>query len=444
MQRSCKISRRSFFTHSFALITTIPLSVRLFATPNLREKARIGIVGSGNRGHFLVDLLTRKPDVEIRAIADIIPEHAQRTKKLCEERQSFVPELYCKDEHHYEELVQRDDLDCVICATPWEWHTPVAVATMQAGKISALEMPGAVTLEECWKLIKTSEETKQPCYLLENVCYFQEPLTILRMIREGLFGEVLHAQGGYQHDCRFLLADDKGNLTWRGEIHRQKHGNTYPTHPLGPISQWMDINRGDRFISLVSMSTKAVGVQEYFRGKFGKDHPLCSIEYTLGDVNTTMLQTAQGKTVLLYHDTSLPRPYDLIFRVQGTKGIYYGTFQKIYLEGISPQKDSWEDFSSYKEKYAHPLWVSYGRNTDIQGGHGLGDYITVRELVRAIRTGITSLPDVYDNATWSAVVDLSERSVLSGGQRVDFPDFTNGRWKETSPLPIIELPQDWS
>ena len=429
---------------AIALSATVPISVRMFATPELKEKARIGIVGSGRRGHFLVDLLTRKSDVEVRAIADIIPQHAQQTQELCKQRQDFVPELYCQGERDFERLVQRDDLDCVICATPWEWHTPVAIATMKAGKISALEVPGAVTLDECWALIKTSEQTKQPCYLLENVCYFQEPLTILRMIREGVFGEVLHAQGGYQHDCRFLLADEKGKLTWRGEIHRQKRGNTYPTHPLGPISQWLDINRGDRFISLVSISTRAEGVKEYLKSKFGENHPLCSLEYTLGDVNTSMLQTAQGKSVVLYHDTSLPRPYDLIFRLQGTKGIYYGSFQKIYLEGISPQKDTWEDFAPYMEKYPHPLWTEYGKNNEIKGGHGLGDYITVRELVRAVRTGITSLPDVYDNATWSAVVDLSEQSVRMGGEKVNFPDFTNGKWKDIPKLPIIQLPENWS
>ncbi len=437
------LSRREFIKTVSILTATSSLFLSTGQSRIPQEKARIGVVGVGNRGHFLVDLLTKNLDVEIRAIAEIVKERAERTQSLCQSRQSFTPELYVNGETDYERLIQRDDIDCVLCATSWEWHTPIGISTMKAGKISALEVPACITLKECWSLIKTSEQTKQPCYLLENVCYFREPLTLLRMVREGLFGEVVHAEGGYQHDCRFLLADENGELTWRGKgiIHRK--GNSYPTHPIGPISQWFNINRGDRYVSLYSVSTPPLGMKEYFIKKFGSEHKLSKMEIEHGDINTTILQTHLGKTVTLYHDTTLPRPYDSIFRLQGTKGIYFGSLQKIYLEELSPQKDAWEDFKPYLEKYPHPLWTGYEKSEGSVGGHGLGDYITVRELVRAIRTGETSLPDVYDAVTWSAIIPLSEKSAYAGGKKVDFPDFTHGKWKTNSPIPIFKLPPKW-
>lgn len=443
MKENNNLSRRDFIKTASLIPPSLSLGILITQNQNIKEKARIGVVGVGNRGHFLADLLTQRPDVEIRAIADIKKEHAERTKSLCLQRQTFTPELYTHGETDFENLVMREDIDCVLCATSWEWHTPVAISTMKAGKISALEVPACITLKECHKLIETSESQKQPCFMLENVCYFKEPLTILRMIREGLLGEVVHAEGGYQHDCRFLLADETGNLNWRGKGIINRVGNTYPTHPIGPISQWFNINRGDRFISLYSVATPPRGVHEYFVKKYGPDHALAKMKVKHGDINTTLLQTALGKTITLYHDTSLPRPYDSIFRVQGTKGIYFGSLQKIYLEDISPQKDTWEDFEPYTKKYTHPIWSAYESAGGPTMGHGLGDFITVRELVRAIRTGQTSLPDVYDAATWSAIIELSEISASAGGKKVEFPDFTNGKWKNNHPIPIIQLPEQW-
>ncbi|MCA1901481.1 MAG: Gfo/Idh/MocA family oxidoreductase [Candidatus Hydrogenedens sp.] len=437
------LSRRDFIQTALLIPPSLSLSMLMNQREKLKEKASIGVVGVGNRGHFLVDLLTQCSDVVIRAIADIKKEHAERTKSLCTQRQSFVPEIYTNGETDFENLVKREDIDCVLCATSWEWHTPVAISSMKAGKLTAIEVPAGITLKECWELIKTSNRYNQPCFMLENVCYFKEPLTILRMIREGLFGEVVHAEGGYQHDCRYLLADETGTLNWRGKGLINRIGNTYPTHPIGPISQWLNINRGDRFVSLYSVSTPPFGMHEYFVKKYGADHKLAKMNIKHGDINTTILQTALGKTVTLYHDTTLPRPYDSIFRVQGTKGIYFGSLQKIYLEDISPQKDTWEDFEPYTDKYAHPMWSAYESAGGSTAGHGLGDFITVRELVRAIRTGQTSLPDVYDSATWSAIIELSEQSASVGGKKIEFPDFTDGKWKTNSPIPIIQIPEQW-
>jgi predicted dehydrogenase len=311
------------------------------------------------------------------------------------------------------------------------------VATMKAGKYAATEVPAAVTVEECWELVRTSEETGMPCMMLENVCYFQDALALLRMVREGVFGDLFHAEVGYQHDCRFLMFTDDGKLTWRGEHSAVKNGNLYPTHPIGPVAQWMNINRGDRFTRISSTSTKAAGLKHYAADKFGADHPLANRDYALGDVNTSVLQTENGLTVTLYFDMSTPRPYDLIFRLQGTKGIHMGGAQgNIYLEGKSPSAHTYEPFAPYMEQYAHPLWMALQEQAKQHGGHGGSDYVTIYEFLKAVRNRTPFPQDVYDAATWSAITPLSIDSVAQNGAVVDFPDFTQGKWKSRAPVPI--------
>jgi predicted dehydrogenase len=398
------------------------------------KPVRVGVVGVGNRGTHLLDTMLQLPALEIPAVCDINPAHATRAQDKVEEARGTRPEAYTKDEYDWNNLVARDDLDAVLTATPWKWHTPVTVAAMRAGKYAATEVPAAGTIEECWDLVKTSEETGMPCMMLENVNYFQNVLTLLRMVREGVFGELLHAEGGYQHDCRFLAFTDDGQLTWRGEHSATFNGNLYPTHPIGPIAWWFNINRGDRFTRLTSISTPARGHTNYAVEKFGPDHPLAKRTYTQGDVNTSLIQTASGKTVTLYYDTSTPRQYDLILRVQGTKGIHHAG--QIYLEGVSPKAHTYEPFDPYIEKYAHPLWTALEEEAKKNGGHGGADYITVYEFIRALRNKAQTPQDVYDAATWSAIVPLTIESVAKNSAWIDFPDFTNGAWKTNPPVGI--------
>ena len=429
------IPRRDFLRVSAASGVGAALGAKRLFGQEEPSPIRIGVVGVGNRGTSIVRTLLQLPGVEIPAVCDIKEDHAARARDIIKTVVGNEPGLYTSGDRDWENLVVRDDLDAVITATPWEWHTPIMVAAMQSGKYGGTEVPAAITVEECWDLVSTSEKTGVPCMMLENVCYFRNVLTVLKMVREGMFGELLHAEAGYQHDTRFVRMSE-GELLWRGEHAKVKNGNLYPTHAIGPISHWFNINRGDRFTRLVSMSTKSRGMKNYAMEKFGSDHPLANQEYAQGDINTSLIETENGLTVTLYHDSGTPRPYDLIFRVQGTKGIYMGTLDKIYLEDVSPESHQWEPFEPYMEKHAHPLWDDLEAEALANGGHGGCDYITLYEFVKAVRNKTQTPQDVYDAATWSAVVPLSIESVHRKSETVRFPDFTNGKWKTTPPLPI--------
>ena len=237
-------------------------------------------------------------------------------------------------------LASRDDLDAVLVATPWEWHAPVCVAAMKAGKYAATEVPAALTVEECWELVNTSEQTGMPCMMLENVCYYRNVMMVMNLIRQGVLGELLHAEGGYQHDVRGGKVGPNGEIKWRGMHSVRRNANLYPTHPIGPIAWWMDINRGDRFTYLVSMSTNSRGINHYVRKRFGAEHPNAKRDYALGDINTTLIRTARGLTVTLVTTRSRRGPMDLILRAQGTEGIYSGTLEKLYIEDRSPERTS--------------------------------------------------------------------------------------------------------
>jgi predicted dehydrogenase len=429
-------TRRQFLKAGASAAAALALDGGQSGAQEPLRTVRIGVVGVGARGTGDLATLLQIPDVEVPAVCDIVEASAKQAQEMVEKATGRRPQAYTKDERDFENLCARDDLDAVVTATPWRWHTPVMLAAMRAGKYGGTEMPACLTVQECRELVKTSEETGRPCMMLENVCYFENVLAILRMVREGVFGDMLHCEAGYQHDCRFLTFTDDGRLTWRGEHLAARNGNWYPTHPLGPIAWWMNINRGDRFVSLSSISTKARGIRAYTAAKFGPAHPLARRDYAQGDINTTLLRTAGGGTVTLYFDIVSPRPYDLIFRAQGTKGIYLGTLDRLYLEGLSPSGEQWEPFAPYQERYAHPLWKALEVEAKRNGGHGGCDYITLYEFVKAVRSRTQTPQDVYDAATWSAVVPLSMESVARNGAPVAFPDFTGGRWKTNPPIPI--------
>jgi predicted dehydrogenase len=431
-------SRRAFLkTAAASAAASAALAGAVGRSAEPTRTARIGIVGVGSRGSGLLRTILQFPNVAVPAVGDILAERAGRAQEIVEQATGDRPQAYTQGERDWERLVERDDLDAVLTATPWQWHAPIMVAAMKAGKYAATEVPAAVTLEECWDLVRTSEETGMPCMMLENVCYHQEALTLLRMVREGLFGDLLHAEAGYQHDCRSLMFTDDGKLSWRGEHSAAKNGNLYPTHPIGPIAQWMDINRGDRFTRIASNSTKAAGLKQYAARKFGPDHPLAQRDYALGDVNTSLLQTAGGRTVTLYFDMNTPRPYDLIFRLQGTEGIHMGGAKGgIYLEGKSPSPHAYEPFAPYMQEYAHPLWTALQEQARQHGGHGGSDYVLIHDFLKAVVNRAPLPQDVYDAATWSAITPLSIDSVARNGSAIDFPDFTQGKWQSRPPVPI--------
>ncbi len=397
---------------------------------------RIGMVGVGGRGTGLLQTLLQIPGVRIPAVCDIVEDRAKQAQAVVEQAGGARPEAYTRGDHDYERLCARSDLDAVVSATPWQWHAPIAIASMKAGKVIGTEVPACQTIAEAWEMVKTSQETGVPCMMLENVNYFENVLAVLRMVREGVYGDLLHAEAGYQHDCRFLAFTEDGKLTWRGEHCAAHNGNLYPTHPIGPIAWWMGINRGDRFTHLTSMSTSSQCLREYAARRFGPDHPLAKRRYATGDVNTTLLHTEKGRTVTLYYTITTPRAYDLIFRLQGSKGIYEGGYDRTYIEGVSPVADTPEPFAPYQAKYAHPLWKSLEEQAKKNGGHGGCDYIVMHEFVRAVRQRAPLPQDVFDAVTWSAIVPLTMESVAKNGALVPFPDFTRGAWKTNKPVVV--------
>jgi predicted dehydrogenase len=409
------LTRRGFMAAAGA-------SVLAASAGGAADVVRIGMVGVGNRGSFLLQTLLQLEGVQVRAVCDVDERRALAARDIAA-KAGGSPEMYTNGDHDYERLAARDDVDVVVIATPWDSHASIAIAAMRAGKAVGVEVPAAITLDECRELVRVSRETGRPCMMLENVCYFEEALAILRMARENLFGELLHCEAGYQHDCRSLTADDAGRLTWRGRFMAERNGNQYPTHPIGPIAQWLGINRGDRFTQISSVSTASRGMRKYMAEKFGPEHELARREYAQGDVNTTILRTAKGRTVVLYYDLSTHRPYDLIFRVQGTDGICIAAHDK--------QGEEWAAFQPLMKQYAHPTWVRHEQRAKESGGHGGADYITLYEFVQALKKGTPMPQDVGDAATWSAIVPLSIQSVAEGGRWLDFPDFTDGEWEKT-------------
>ena len=399
------------------------------------QRVRIGIVGVGGRGTHLLELLLRRDDAQVTAISDIDPSALARAVALVEKAGGRPPAGYHQSEHDYERLVQRDDVDAVVIATPWRWHTRMAVAAMHAGKRPGVEVPAVVTLAECWDLVNTSEGTGVPCMLLENVCYRRDVAAVFRMVREGLFGDLVHCRCGYQHDLREIKfnpgatfgAAATGEARWRTLHSVKRNGDLYPTHGVGPMAKCLGINAGNRFTVLTSMATRARGLHQYAVRQGGPDHPSARVEFALGDVVTTLIQCAGGETLVVTHDTNLPRPYSLGFRVQGTRGIWMDDGDVIYLEGMSERSHEWEPWLPYQQRFDHPLWTRF-QDRATGAGHGGMDFFVMHAFVESVKRQVPPPIDVYDAAAWSAISELSERSIAEGGEPQAFPDFTRGHW----------------
>jgi hypothetical protein len=406
-----------------------------FSVPPI-EPVRVGFVGVGGMGSAHVYNFLRIEGVEVKAVCDIVEEKVERIQQWVVDAGHPKPTGYSRGPYDFVRLCEEEDLDLVLTATPWEWHVPVCVAAMKNGKHAATEVPAAVSLDECWKLVETSEKTRRHCIMMENCCYDRPEMLCLNLVKKGMLGEIFHAEAGYLHDLRDVKFSGFGEGLWRPQHSVRRNGNLYPTHGLGPVSQCMDVNRGDRFDYLVSMSSKSMGLNLYCDKKFGTDSPQARQRYALGDVNVSLIHTIKGKVITLYHDTSSPRPYTRIHIVQGTQGIFERWPERVYIEGRSPAHE-WETLESYAD-FDHPLWQTVGEKAK-GAGHGGMDYLEDYRLVDALRNGRPLDMDVYDAAAWSVVSGLSERSVSKRGRPVDFPDFTRGKWRIPRPLHVMEL-----
>jgi hypothetical protein len=374
--------------------------------------------------------------VQVKAICDIVPEKVERAQKWTVEAGQPKPAGYSKGPTDFIRMCETEDLDLVVTATPWEWHVPVCIATMENGKHAATEVPAAMSLEDCWKLVRTAEKFGKHCQMLENCCYDRIELMTLNLFRQGILGEILHAEAGYLHDLREVKFSSQGEGLWRRAWSQKLNGNLYPTHGLGPVAQCMNINRGDAFDYLVSMSSPARGLHEFAMNKFGPESPQAQERYVLGDVNTSLIRTKLGKTIILIHDTNLPRPYTRINLVQGTKGIAHKWPDRIYVEGRAEKSHQWDDFEKFAAEFEHPLWKAIASKSEGRG-HGGMDYIEDYRLIWSLRHGEPLDQDVYDAAAWSAIVGASCASVAKKGAPVEIPDFTRGTWKTTPPLGIV-------
>jgi predicted dehydrogenase len=392
------------------------------------DSVRLGIIGLGGRGSGLADLVASMDDVKIPAVCDVHQDRIDKKIARIEEQQGYKPTGYTD----YRQLLERGDIDGVIIATSWTTHVEVSLAAMRAGIYAGSEVGGASSLQECWELVRTSEETGVPFMLLENCCYGREEMAVLNMVKQGLFGELVHGQCGYQHDLRSEITRGGENRHYRLNNFTYRNGDLYPTHGVGPIAKMLNINKGNRFISLVSMSSKARGLHQYAVDTLGPEHAQSDTVFGQGDVTTTMIKCARGETVLLTHDCSLPRPYSRGQRVQGTKGIWMEDKNAVHFDDFDGER--WAPMDEYLEKYDHPVWRDF-INDGVQGGHGGMDWLVQRAFIEAIKAGRQTPIDVYDSVAWMAITALSEDSIACGSQAVPFPDFTNGKWIRQRPEP---------
>ena len=418
-------------------------------TPAL-QRVRWGVIGVGQRGSFLTQTLCAIDGADVVAIADPDPKSVERTLKLIAGAKRPAPQLYTNGPDDWRKMIARQDLDAILVVTPWQLHTPMAVAAMEAGKHAFVEVPAATSIEECWQLVNTSERTRKHCMMLENVCYGREELMLLNMARSGLLGDMLHGEAAYIHDLRWQIKEiERSTGSWRTLWHTTHNGNLYPTHGLGPIAQCFGVNRGDRFEYINSQSSPAVTFAQYSQREFPAGHPRNQLKYINGDVNTSLIKCASGRTIMLQHDTNTPRPYTRLNMVVGSNGTFAGFPNRIAVEfdqgkevmaadGKSEAFHRWDmEMKGWYERFDHPLWKKLAEDAARNGGHGGMDFVMLWRAMWCLQHGEAMDQDVYDAAAWSSVMPLSCASVKDRGNAKDFPDFTRGAWKDTPPLAIV-------
>ena len=404
---------------------------------------RIGFIGLGGRGRDAVRRYTFMEGVEIKALCDLKQEAVKNAQNLLTNKK-ITPAAEYIGHDAWKELCERDDIDLIYICTDWLSHTPIAVYAMKHGKHVAIEVPAATTVAECWDLVNTAEKTQRHCMMLENTCYDFFELSTLNMAQQGLFGELAHGEGAYIHDLRQGLLSKNVvtngyNSNWRMEYNAIHNGNPYPTHGLGPICQVMNIHRGDKMNYLVSVSSNQFGLTALAKEKYGEDSPQATREYKLGDMNTTIIKTEKGRTIMIQHDVTSPRPYSRLHTISGTKGF----FQKYPSELIALEPNAHnfmkkEQIDSLMVQYQHPFIKEIGEYAKKVGGHGGMDFIMDYRLIYCLRNGLPLDQDVYDAAEWSCLVELTEQSVSNGGMPVKIPDFTRGDWNKLGGLKFAE------
>ncbi|MDB5232471.1 MAG: Gfo/Idh/MocA family oxidoreductase [Chitinophagaceae bacterium] len=444
------MNRKEFLKSSglAAAALTVGPSLQLFANSKL-DKVRVAMIGVGLRGQEHLKLLLRRNDAEVIAFADVDDRMLTSAKEIVNTGGKKMPEIYTGDKDAWKRMLDKIKPDAIVIATPWELHNPMILYAISKGiKYIATEVILGITLQDHWNVVHAAEKNNAHVMMLENVCYRRDVMAILNMVRQGLFGELIHLQAGYQHDLREVKFNDgihpydhgvefgeKGfsEAKWRTNHSVHRNGDLYPTHGVGPVAHYININRGNRFTALTSYATKSRGLHNHIVKQGGADHPNAKVKFKLGDVVTTMIQCANGETVLLQHDTNLPRPYSLGFRVQGTEGLWMDVNSSVYIQDKSAKAHQWDNAKSWLDQYDHPLWKRWSSDTE-GAGHGGMDFFVMHGFIESVKRNIATPMDVYDAAAWSAITPLSEQSIASNHAAVDFPDFTNGKWLTRKPV----------
>ncbi|MER6098999.1 Gfo/Idh/MocA family oxidoreductase [Streptomyces sp. NPDC001728] len=392
-----------------------------------RSTVRVGLIGLGNRGNGMIGLYLALPWVRVVAVCDPVREKAERAAAKVVAAGQPAPAVYTHGEEDYENLCARSDIDFVHVATPWDSHFAIARAAMLNGKHVGVECPIAMRLEELWELVDLSEQTRRHCMQLENCCYGRNELRVLRMAHAGKFGRLLHGAGAYNHDLRGLMfSPTYYEGPWRRLWHTRLRGDLYPNHGFGPVANYMDVNRGDRVVSISSFGTPALGLAEYRAEHMPSGDPSWKETYIESDRTISLVQTAMGRVIRLEHDVSTPHPYSRINSLGGTRGVFEDYPERIYIEP-DHRNDQWGDFSAYAGEFDHWLWKDHANPP---GGHGGMDYIMVYRLMQCVQLGLVPDFDVYDAATWTAPVPLSHASIKAKGAPQEIPDFTRGEWRK--------------
>lgn len=440
-------SRRKFIQQSTVIGAGIMMVPHFtFGINKSQDKLKVGMIGVGLRGTNHLNNVLLRDDVLVTAICDIDPRRISIALDMISKAGDEAPKIFGSDELDYRNLLDLKEVNAVIIATPWLWHTRMAKDAMLAGKYTGLEVSAANTMEECWDLVNTHEQTGTHMMILENVNYRRDIMAVLNMVKQNVFGELVHFRCGYQHDLRFVKLNDgktayglgvefgeKGisESAWRTQHSLLRNADVYPTHGVGPIAVMDNINRGNRFTSLTSTATKAIGIHNYIVKHGGEDHPNAKLKFKQGDVITTTIETANGESIIVTHDCNLPRPYSLGFRVQGANGLWEVDGNRIYIEGIS-KPHRWDDADEWLKKYDHPLWKKFGEKA-MGAGHGGMDFFVINAFVESAKQNIAPPLDAYDAAAWSSITPLSELSIENNGEPQDFPDFTRGNWIKRKP-----------
>ena len=406
-----------------------------------KRELHVGVVGLGGRGYSLLrDIMCGREGVHIEAVCDLYTDRMEAGVAAVKEINGNTP-LGFTD---YKELLKLDVIDTVVVTAAWEAHVPVCIDAMRSGKAVASEVGGAYSVEQCWDLVRAAEETGMPCMMLENCCYGRDELMVLNMVKKGLFGDIVHCEGGYQHDLRNEIAFGRENRHYRLRNYMKRNCENYPTHELGPIAKVLNINRGNRMVSLTSTASCARGLNEYLKREKGEEYDFTNFPFAQGDVVNTVIKCAHGQTIHLVLDTTLPRYYSRNFTVRGTKGMFREENRSVFLDGVHNKYDfdwkpMWDNVSEYREEYDHPIWAEFMKFELGQSlGHGGMDWIEFRAFFDAVKNGTQTPIDVYDMAAWMCITALSEQSIALGGAPVAIPDFTNGAWTNREEEP------DWT